>query len=185
VLGAELRAGIAGRDWVVSAPGVVELRALRGWAAVCPTLGSVTEVVVAYRGLRAPDPSKDSLLALASSPPWAPVGLVSRRAEKDGCPSAPDRLPVPGATLERWVLDRPVANPVLLRLYERGSYHLTDGTLRYRRGLGGRQPLTPAIFDPERTSIIASDSVSKARLTVYGLNGIGRPWIRTLFGNDG
>jgi hypothetical protein len=35
------------------------------------------------------------------------------------------------------------ARPSLVRLFESGEYHLADGALRYRRGGGGRQPLTP------------------------------------------
>ena len=35
---------------------------------------------------------------------------------------------------------------VVARLFERGSYHLSDATLRYRRGASGRQPLTPEVW---------------------------------------
>jgi hypothetical protein len=38
--------------------------------------------------------------------------------------------------------------PVLVRLYERGTYYLADGAFRYRRGAGGRQPLTPERVAP-------------------------------------
>jgi hypothetical protein len=34
-------------------------------------------------------------------------------------------------------------DPVLGRIFEGGSYHFSGGALRYRRGAGGRQPLTP------------------------------------------
>jgi hypothetical protein len=179
VLGAELGAGVPGRDWVVSSPGVVEVRAFRGWAAVCPTRGRVTELVVAYRGLRAPDPSKDSLLVLDRSGSWMPAGLVAQRADEDGCPSASGAVPAPAASLERWDLDRPVEGAVLARLFERGSYHLTDGALRYRRGSGGRQPLTPTVLDPETSGVFPLRGGSSARLTIGGTVG----WGRTLFGN--
>jgi hypothetical protein len=31
-------------------------------------------------------------------------------------------------------------------LFEAGSYHLSEGALRYRRGRGGRQPLTEEVL---------------------------------------
>ncbi len=41
----------------------------------------------------------------------------------------------------------PEESIVLARLFERGSYHVSGAALRYRRGRGGRQPLTPEVFD--------------------------------------
>ena len=38
------------------------------------------------------------------------------------------------------------AEPILLRFFETGSYHLGDDALRYRRGSGGRQPLTEPVL---------------------------------------
>ena len=41
-------------------------------------------------------------------------------------------------------LDRTLPrSPVLMRAFERGEYHAVRGALRYRRGAGGRQPITP------------------------------------------
>jgi hypothetical protein len=37
---------------------------------------------------------------------------------------------------------------VLVRFFERGSYHLADDAFRYRRGGGGRQPLTVERIGP-------------------------------------
>jgi hypothetical protein len=181
VLGAELGAGVPGRDWVVTSPGVVELRAFRGWAAVCPARGKATEIVVAYRGLRAPDPAKDSLLVLGGWDTWRPVGLLGRRVDEEGCPSSSGTSPAPGASVERWSLDRPVEGVALVRLFEHGSYHLTDGALRYRRGSAGRQPLTPTALDPETSGVSPLRGGSAARLELGGAVG----WGRTLLGNVG
>ena len=44
---------------------------------------------------------------------------------------------------ELWEVEPLPGGALFGRVYERGSYHLTLGALRYRRGGGGRQPLTP------------------------------------------
>jgi hypothetical protein len=45
---------------------------------------------------------------------------------------------------------------VLVRLFERGSYHLSGSALRYRRGGSGRQPLTPEIWSMPATRWVES-----------------------------
>ena len=61
----------------------------------------------------------------------------------------------PGADSELWTIDPPVPGALVARIFERGSYHVSGGALRYRRGMGGRQPLTLDVFDDDRSTVEA------------------------------
>lgn len=185
VLGAEVRAGVPRRDWWVSAPGVLEVRAFRGWGVVCPGGVDGNAAVVAYRGLRDPDPDKDSVLVLGGSGAWTVAALVSRVRLDEGCAGAGGALPADGASLERWTLSALPPHPVLFRWFERGSYHLTDGSLRYRRGAGGRQPLTPPVLDPGVSGLDTDPSGTVVRLRLGGQEDLGGRWGRSFPGNVG
>ncbi len=140
VIGRDLRQGVAGRDWPDPAGDSLPLRAFRGWSLTCSSdpLRPGT-AVVAYRGERSPNPAKDSVLVLTGGG-WLPADLVSRVGKgKALCPTGLE------SDVELWTLDPPVSG-FLMRVFERGSYHITDGALRYRRGRGGRQPLTAEVF---------------------------------------
>jgi hypothetical protein len=140
VLRRELRHGLPGRDWVAAGDSL-SLRAFRGTGLVCASDSTMAELVVAYRGDRAPDPSKDSLLLVTEE------GLVAVRALiGTGVAAAP--CPGVGASASaRWRLDRAAPRAtVVARVFERGSYHLSGAALRYRRGASGRQPLTPEVW---------------------------------------
>jgi len=136
ILSEELSGGQEGRDWWLGVPDTVALRAFRGVAfprGTDPDGGWR----VCFRGSRSPNPEKDSVLVLAGDGQWRPHGLKAR-------------LRVAGACLEDeegrgevWALEPEAGAGVFGRLFERGSYHATQGALRYRRGAGGRQPLTP------------------------------------------
>lgn len=146
VLGDELRAGVAGRDWSEPRDDTVGLRAFRGTALVCPVAevaGADGRILVRYRGVRRPSPAKDSVLLLDGAGRWRALDLRDREAATERCPGAPD------VVMEWWVLSEAVEAPgPLARLFERGSYHVSAGALRYRRGRGGRQPLTaPLLHD--------------------------------------
>ena len=54
-----------------------------------------------------------------------------------------------------WTIEPPVTGALVARIFERGSYHVVGRALRYRRGLGGRQPLTPNVFDDDRSGMEA------------------------------
>ena len=86
---------------------------------------------------------------LLSSGRWIPRALATRSGATGGCAGT-------GGSLERWTLSDTVAGATLVRLFERGSYHLSDDALRYRIGSGGRQPLTAPRFDPARSGIVRS-----------------------------
>jgi hypothetical protein len=131
VLGAELRFTSAS-DISATSDDSVRLRAFRGGGQVCGAQNGSVRVV--YRGVRQPDPAKDSVLLLG------PDGVETRRIESvrqsTDC----------GGSLEL-VMDEPArASAAYTLLFETGAYVLADGAVRYRRGAGGRQPLTEPVF---------------------------------------
>ena len=137
LLAEELAGGRPGEDWRVEEGDSVGLRAFRGVAVVVPASREEGPLQVCFRGIRAPNADKDSILLLARSGGWTVHRLLARAPRSGACPH-------PGlGKREEWTLDPPVATGVLARLFERGSYHLAEGAFRYRRGLEGRQPLTP------------------------------------------
>jgi hypothetical protein len=142
----ELEGARAGADVSSPAGDSIALRAFRGTARVCGRVAT-RDLAVRWSGLRAPDPAKDSVLVLVATGSWVRRALQARAKAPGACGPQPD------PSEERWTLTDSVAGAVLLRVFERGSYHLSDAALRYRIGLGGRQPLTPASFDPARSGI--------------------------------
>jgi len=140
VLARELRMGP--RFVVASAPAAdtLAVRALRGVALICPGSVRGRDVTVVPDGIRTPDPAKDSVWLLGSA---GEVRLmaIETTGPREACPALAQ-----GAGL-RWTLsgDPPPAPSVAL-YFERGSYHLSGGALRYRRGEAGRQPLTPEVL---------------------------------------
>ena len=166
VLRRELRYGLPGQDWIAE-PDSVSLRAFRGTGLVCQSDSAAAELVVSYRGDRAPDPSKDSVLLVTAD------GLsVARALAGTGVASTPCPGWVAGPST-RWRLD--VGAPtgaVVARLFERGSYHFADAALRYRRGASGRQPLTPEVW-----SAVTAWDVTAERLAIDVVPAAaGAPW---------
>ena len=140
VMGRDLRRGVAGRDWPDPVGDSLPLRVFRGWGLFCAAVSTRPgTVVVAYRGERSPSPVKDSVLVLIDGR-WRPADLVGRaRGTEASCSDGLD------FESEVWQVDPPVSGSVLL-VFEHGSYHVSGGALRYRRGKGGRQPLTREVF---------------------------------------
>jgi hypothetical protein len=140
VLRRELGYGRAGVDWAVDSDSI-SLRAFRGTALVCPGSVASDELTVRFEGDRRPDPAKDSVILVG------PDGVSEVRAIEAVTAAARPCASIPESELETWRLDEPVpADAVVARLFERGSYHLASRALRYRRGLSGRQPLTPEVW---------------------------------------
>jgi len=150
VLGRELRAGVSGRDWAAPEGDSLAIRAFRGWALICGEGPGSGMLIVSFRGGRAPNPVKDSLLLLTASG-WRRANLVDRKPSTHPCRQDDEG----GAEL--WMIDPPISGGLVARLFERGSYHVSGGALRYRRGFGGRQPLTAAVFDDEGSSMGGSE----------------------------
>jgi len=138
VLEEELGAARQGRDWAVDSAGGLDLRAFRGFGRVCPGPGG-GGLTVAFRGERLPEPTRDSALVLREDGEWTSAPIVSVTST-----SGPSGCAVRAGESALRVVGLPEAGPaaVLVRFFERGSYHLADLAFRYRRGGGGRQPLT-------------------------------------------
>ncbi len=166
VIGKELRAGVRGRDWVVGAPDSLPLRAFRGWGPVCGFGSEPGNIVVVYHGERVANPVKDSVLILTADG-WQRADLKRRASGAGSC--AMDL----GGDSEMWTIDPPVPGALVARVFERGSYHVSGGALRYRRGLGGRQPLTLDVFDDDRSTIEAGVDRVIFRLVADGLHAGG------------
>lgn len=144
-------------DWADD-PAGLSLRVFRGAGVRCgPVTGTDTEtgVVVGYRGLRQPEPDKDSLELTHADGRRTVVRLASVTtldAGEDGGECGPETRPL----RLRWLDDQatsgegPGAGVVLVRVFERGLYAVDDA-FRYRRGAGGRQPLTVPVLDPGRS----------------------------------
>ncbi len=128
-------------DLPAVAADTLSLRALRGVGIICA--GAGTGVDVRYRGMRWPDAAKDSVVTMAATGvPERAIAVDSDRNAAGAC------APHPGEAVRRWTLsDSAGGAGDLLLVFERGSYHLTGGALRYRRGAGGRQPLTEAFLE--------------------------------------
>jgi len=138
----ELGFGRGGFDWMQDGDSIT-LRAFRGVALVCPGAAAADELIVRFAGDRGPDPEKDSVVVVAPDGRSVVRRLVAVRAAPAPCASAPS------PELAIWQLDAPLSEgAVVARLFERGSYHLAGSALRYRRGLSGRQPLTPEVWSP-------------------------------------
>ena len=130
VLGLELRA-LTAADATFDHDSV-RLRAFRGGGVVCERAGA--ELTLAWRGVRAPEPEKDSLLVL-----W-PDGETVHRMEAvraAGCDPAD-----PGVRVTLSTLGSDGARPLAAYAFETGAYSLASFAFRYRRGAAGRQPLT-------------------------------------------
>lgn len=148
VIGKELRAGVRGRDWIGPVLDSLSLRAFRGWGPVCGSGGEPGKILVAYHGERVANPVKDSVLILTANG-WRGADLTGRASSPGSCGTAL------GGNPEVWTIDPPVTGALVARIFERGSYHVSGGALRYRRGRGGRQPLTLEVFDDARSSMEA------------------------------
>lgn len=127
-LDAEGIIGPAGPDeWAV--------RAYRWWGVPCAGAGRAGAAVLSVSGLRQPDSQKDSLL-LIDREGRSVVRALDRSSRSTACS---------GPALEVSWLPADGGQPVLVRGFERGAYRI-DRAFRYRRGLGGAQPLTAERF---------------------------------------
>ena len=133
----EVAVGREGLDWRVVDGDSLELRAFRGTALVETGSIKAQRFRVCYRGIRGPIPEKDSVLLLSKDGSWTVHDLEYRISISSRCGG------LENGSGEEWTLSPGRSDALLARLFERGSYHLTGGALRYRRGDGGRQPLTP------------------------------------------
>jgi len=140
VLREEVSVGRPGVDWQIDGGDSLSLRAFRGIGLIESRARGGQMMTVCFRGIRSPSPAKDSLLLLGGDGRWTVVDLEHRDRTSSECSE------LAGWRRERWTVSQGSTDAVLARLFERGSYHLSGGALRYRRGRGGRQPLTPEVI---------------------------------------
>jgi len=172
VLGSEGRRGAPVRDGWRRDGSTLEVRAYRGIALPCLSLPGSAELIVRVEGDRRPDPAKDSVLVVDFTG-GGPVRALLERAPVDPADCGD------GGTgpAERWVLSEGVsAEGALLRYFERGSYHLDAGALRYRRGLGGRQPLTPEVLATPSTGFGPLGRLTDVRVVTQREGGDSAAW---------
>ncbi len=135
LLAQELRFESPRADPITIAPDSIALRAYRAAAIVCASADDTVRVL--FSGARDPDAAKDSLLWVRADGTERGAALFAAQPRPGGCPGA--------GWGEGYLLRLTSPAPpvgALLLLFERGSYHLAASALRYRRGAGGRQPLT-------------------------------------------
>jgi hypothetical protein len=157
LLDRELRP-LAPADFLVAADSV-SLRVFRGIAIPCDSTGGALRV--RYAGVRDPDASKDSVLALAArGESVAALQAVARATTPGTCASAA------GETILALTTPTPLPTAPVLLVFERGAYSIGGGALRYRRGLGGRQPLTAAAFDDGPSGFTGPAPASRAAAEV-------------------
>ncbi len=121
----EIRVGLRERDAVLGADSI-SLRAFRGTAIVCRR-ESPTDYLLSFRGYRTSDTSKDSVLVIGPDGQTEVAALLSSGQTPDQCDGGA------GASARVWRLDRETrADAVVIRLFERGSYHLSGSALQYR-----------------------------------------------------
>lgn len=157
LLGGEVRRTDGGGAWRASAD-TLSLRAYRGYALICPEALPTSTVLVRPGGVRKADPAKDSVTLLGTEGPRT-LALRSRTAVEETCPGVPD------GPMERWQLSGEVPRgTAAAKFFERGSYHLWGGAIRYRRGAGGRQPITPEQLATPPSSFDLQGQVIRVRL---------------------
>ncbi|MGK7311262.1 MAG: hypothetical protein ACN0LA_03410 [Candidatus Longimicrobiales bacterium M2_2A_002] len=154
VLNGELR--YAARGDAAPGPDSIRLRAMRGSAIIC---AGGTELQVRYDGVRRPDPGKDSALVITGEGTVGSVHAVVAAAAVGGGGGCGD--------LRMRLEPMPTAGAGHLLVFETGTYHLSDGALRYRRGQGGRQPVTEAVMETARLD--AAPGTLRARITLSPL----------------
>jgi hypothetical protein len=160
VLATELAAGTPIRDFQVANGRVLPLRAFRGTGEVCTGLRTPEGGLVRFGGMRAPEPEKDSLLALTESGTWLVLRLTHREPVESACPGHA------AGSWERWRWEPPLAGVLLARVFERGSYHIENRAVRYQSHDGGRQPLTPERLVDAGSAFTASADRIQLRLRV-------------------
>lgn len=172
VLHGELRWADPRSDVRMLPPDSVQVRAVRAFAVVCGRQGSAT--LVRLRGIRRPNPDKDSVLLVPSGDVLALRGAAE--APED-CSHGPDE------DVFSLALDEPVTTGAVL-IFEPGSYHLANHAFRYRSGDAGRQPLTAEVL---QRAWFDSGPATAAGLGVHAESGLAAPAqpadLRVVFAN--
>lgn len=167
ILGGELRA-LTASDATFHADSV-RLRAFRGTGIVC---GAGEDVLtVEYRGVRLPEPHKDSVLLIWAGAERAfPLEAASGAA---GCASADGAGSLELTT--PWRAPASIGAPALALVFETGAYSLAGSAFRYRRGAGGRQPITEENLSDAGSGLARIDLGDGSAAAVVSLRPTGSP----------
>jgi type II secretory pathway component PulJ len=122
----------------------VAARIFRGVGVVCGR--DRQNILLRYRGLRLPDPAKDSVLQIGVEN----ITTINSVATDPGACAHTAREQVVSVNLNGEVLEGS-----LWLFFESGAYHLSTNALRYRRGAESRQPVTNEVLN-DRLSGFAS-----------------------------
>lgn len=144
VLPSEIRTLVPGIDLAVPDAAVIELRAIRGSGLVCRT--DAGRLHLRYTGIRRPDPVKDSALLIVPGGTEKVLPVVASGPGAGECGAATALIEVP--------TDDAVSEGTAVLIFERGSYHLEQSAFRYRRGMGGRQPLTAELLSDSESGFL-------------------------------
>jgi len=142
----------------------VALRVFRGAGIVCST--TPPRVTLRYRGVRQPDPTKDSLL-IAGSEQSGTIRLLSSRI--DPC------VTEAGEQLVALEPDIPIGSGAIVLFFESGSYHLAASALRYRRGASGLQPITDDFIDHATSQFLLLPGKPAFDVVLRSVAGPGAP----------
>jgi len=127
-------------------------RIFRGVAVVCGYRGGST--IFRYRGLRLPDPAKDSALQ---------VGLENTTSINTFHPDTAACAHAPGEQVFASAWNTGTTPGSMWLLFESGGYHLSDRALRYRLAGSTRQPVSNQVLDDRQSAFIAvRDSLLRA-----------------------
>jgi hypothetical protein len=140
LLPAEARVISPRKDLHAVGPDSAALRVFRGAGVACAGQGGAA--TIRYRGLRDPDPAKDSILILSGGSERMDA-LAAVGPPVQPCTVAAGET-VLGLTT---TTTAPIATHDVLLFFESGAYHLSARALRYRPPGGTRQPLTADVLD--------------------------------------
>lgn len=188
IFAAELRPVEPGADLHGIDVDALALRVFRGAGVVCGIAGD--DLLVRYRGLRQPDPAKDSVVVVTAAEGEHAEVLGSAITGQGGCATRDGETVV---QLKLGGAAQPLEGDLLL-VFEAGSYHL-DAAFRYRRGSSGRQPITAEVFTeasrfvawPHTTDETAGVGLelnpATSTRTIRGAALADRAWVRVTLRN--
>jgi hypothetical protein len=155
-LRAELRAIAPATDLRAVGRDSIASRVFRGSAVICGFRSGVT--YARYRGLRLPDPAKDSVVQVGAENTSV---LLTVSQSLGSCPHATGE--------DVLTFNVAAAAPVgsMWLVFENGAYHVSTQAVRYRQGADSRQPITNEVIN-DRASWFAITGDTLARgLRIY------------------
>ncbi len=141
--------------------GEVRVRLPVGWAEPCDS-------VFVWRGIRAPDPDRDSAFVVDALSRQRRVGIAGSSVEPCTAAGGSDGV---GRVFG---LDPAIADVRLIRVYESGVVRIDDA-VRYARLATPRQPLTSPVLDPGASYVELRGGATDVRVETRA----GRAWTRS------